>query len=318
MDTIRQETIYRALNGQATAEEEQEISRWYEEYPEECRRIIRDMHRLTDMSELCRLDELQKKDRRRNIRRNIMKTVLRAASVIILVAAGCYVSHLLTWDNIARRTTSVEAPFGEQVSITLPDSSTVRLNSGARLTYPAVFRKDCRVVNLTGEAMFEVVHSDTQPFIVKTFTSETRVYGTRFNLYADPSEKLFTASLLEGVISIKNLASNDQTEIMMQPNDVIRIHDGKVSRSRLSCPDELCWTEGMIYLDGIPFDEMMKKFEKAFNVNIDIKCSTLPDIKEVSGKIRINDGVVNALKILQHTVSFRFTKNEETNTVTIY
>ncbi|WP_418164312.1 DUF4974 domain-containing protein, partial [Alistipes putredinis] len=83
-------------------------------------------------------------------------------------------------------------------------------------------------------------------------------------------------------------------------------------------PEILCWTEGLINISGLPFDELMEKFERAFDVKIDITLTTLPNIKNVSGKIRVNDGIDKALHILQYTADFSYRKDSDTNVVTIY
>ena len=58
--------------------------------------------------------------------------------------------------------------------------------------------------------------------------------------------------------------------------------------------------------------------ERAFDVKIDISLEKLPNIRNVSGKIRVNDGIDKALHILQYTADFSYKKNSETNVVTIY
>ena len=84
------------------------------------------------------------------------------------------------------------------------------------------------------------------------------------------------------------------------------------------CIRDRCWTEGLISISGLPFDELMEKFERAFDVKIDITLTTLPNIKNVSGKIRVNDGIDKALHILQYTADFSYRKDSDTNVVTIY
>ncbi len=73
--------------------------------------------------------------------------------------------------------------------------------------------------------------------------------------------------------------------------------------------------EGLISISGLPFDELMEKFERAFDVKIDITLTTLPNIKNVSGKIRVNDGIDKALHILQYTADFSYRKDSERGVV---
>ena len=54
-----------------------------------------------------------------------------------------------------------------------------------------------------------------------------------------------------------------------------------------------------------------------FDVKIVIARNSIPDIGKISGKIRVNDGIENALHILQYAADFSFEKDEETNVVTI-
>ena len=103
-----------------------------------------------------------------------------------------------------------------------------------------------------------------------------------------------------------------------KPNDIANLSNGHLFIEPITDPEILCWTEGLINISGLPFDELMEKFERAFDVKIDISLEKLPNIRNVSGKIRVNDGIDKALHILQYTADFSYKKNSETNVVTIY
>ena len=68
----------------------------------------------------------------------------------------------------------------------------------------------------------------------------------------------------------------------------------------------------------MPFDEVMAKFERAFNVEIRIECERMPQINVMSGEVRISDGVDYALQILQQvSTGFSYTRDEKTNVIVI-
>ncbi|WP_439488249.1 FecR family protein [Algoriphagus sp.] len=76
--------------------------------------------------------------------------------------------------------------YGETLDITLPDSSTVKLNSNSRLTYSDNWEEQTvREITIEGEAFFSVVHKvDHQPFRVLSSKGVTiEVLGTEFNVY---------------------------------------------------------------------------------------------------------------------------------------
>lgn len=251
-------------------------------------------------------------------RRTVWIAAISSAAAVALAIVTGYISHELTYDSISSLMTAVEAPPGEHFIITLPDSSSVHLNSGARIEYPVVFRKDKREVYLTGEAMFDVVHDESRPFVVRTFISEVSVLGTKFDVEAYKESSIFTTTLLEGRVKVVNLSDPEHKSIILNPNDMLRIENGIMKMEKISGQDDICWTRGLIKIGGKTFDRTMEDFEKAFGVNIEIEMKRLPDISEVSGKIRVNDGVANALRILQRTADFKFRINEATDTVTIY
>lgn len=327
MKQIDDEIIYRALKGQATPEEERLIAEWYEEDKERCSQRTDTIHKIIDLTELADMEnkfppvsasDVEKtghKNGKTKIRSPFMAAATVAAAVVFAVVTG-YLSHKFTYDSIASRMTVIEVPYGEHFTVTLPDSSTVHLNSGTTIEYPVIFKKERREVKLTGEAMFDVTHNENRPFIVKTFASEVKVLGTKFNVLADIEHDLFSATLIEGCVKVTNPADSEHREIILYPNDVVQIENGIVTMDRIHDARDLCWTQGLIQIDGKTFDRLMDDFEKAFGVAIDIHRQDLPDISKVGGKIRINDGIDNALRILQMTADFKFMI--EGQDVTIY
>lgn len=76
---------------------------------------------------------------------------------------------------------TVTAPRGEITSVTLPDGSTIELNSGTEIQYNRLYSFLNRTVHLDGEAFFSV-RSRSLPFVVKGNDSEIKVTGTKFNI----------------------------------------------------------------------------------------------------------------------------------------
>src|SRR5690606_32261901 len=73
--------------------------------------------------------------------------------------------------------------FGEQMTIELPDESIIQLNSNSTLTWGRDWAKGGeRIVNLEGEAFFQVEHLDGLSFVVNTEDITVHVTGTQFNV----------------------------------------------------------------------------------------------------------------------------------------
>ena len=222
-----------------------------------------------------------------------------AAAAVLLACAG--LGHYMADRILERRTQdmmAITAPNGQSMSVTLSDGTTVWLNSGAKLEYPSIFSRKTRRVKISGEAMFEVEHDASRPFIVETFACDAEVLGTKFNILADARTADFSAALLEGRLKILNRLGGGESFIL-SPNEQIDLVDGLMNLNTLS------------------FGEVIRKFENYYGVRITIdNPEDMPELK-YHGKIRVSDGVDHALKLLQITNNFSYTRDDETNTIHI-
>ena len=317
---MNQEILYRYLKGDTTPQEDLQVAEWLEADPVANQKELDIVRFVFEGMELYGNDARAGALRTRGIVipwRKVWIFAMRAAAVLLLVFAGGYVAHQRTYEAISDRLTAVHVPNGQRIEITLPDGSRVWLNSGARIEYPVVFKKNLRSVKLSGEALFDVRHDAECPFEVETFATKINVLGTKFNVIADETYGRFSAALLQGRIKVTNLLDPRRQEIVMKPDDIVNLSNGRLFVETIRDPEALCWTEGLVRISGLPFDELMAKFEQVFDVKIVIARNSIPDIGKSSGKIRVNDGIENALHILQYAADFSFEKDEETNVVTI-
>lgn len=328
--TVKEETLYRYIKGEITPDEELQVAAWLEEdRAAHTKKLneVRFIYQFTLMHEEKLSERFEAENtpvsRPRVARqplsvRRIGGYALRIAAVIMLMIGGGYVTKQSMYKKYTEQTTILQVPNGQRIQITLSDGSNIWLNSGARLEYPVIFKDNLRRVKLSGEAMFEVQPDSERPFEVETFATDIRVLGTKFNVVADEQHGRFTTTLLQGKVKISNRLNSRQQEIIMLPDDVVNLSNGRLFKETVKDSEALCWTEGLVNITGLPFDELMSKFEQVFDVRIVITCETLPDIGRISGKIRVNDGIDNALHILQYAADFTYEKNAETNVVTIY
>lgn len=304
------------ITGKRLEEEAKSLLKEYSQTPEEFTELCSDIHSIMDLSELEGLESTLETSKRKAANRRKAALTLKIGAVAAAILLAVIISKERTLSSLSGMMASVEAPKGEIIHFTLPDSTVVYLNSGAKLQYPVIFGKDCRKVKLSGEAMFEVKHEEGRPFVVSTFASDIEVLGTRFNVLAKEQDSTFIASLLEGRIMLTNLMDERKGQLEMHPNDIVEIRGNSLE---LSCNEEpdICWTRGLVKIDGQSFRQLMEDFENAFDVKITVRMDNIPDISAVSGKIRINDGIDNALKILQQTVRFKFSRDYQSNEITI-
>lgn len=315
---MEQELLFRYFRGETSQEEEERILSWVEESPAN-RAEFRKAHLLFAGLALYApapaSDAAHPKPRRRFLR--ITRIAIRVAAAVIVAVGAAYLGKVAYHHSLSEREMSICVPAGQRMQVTLADGTHVQLNAGTTLEYPVAFGRKARRVKLSGEALFEVTHDPSHPFIVETFATDIQVLGTKFNVLADSGSELFSTTLVEGRVKVTS-RTNPAESIILQPNDRVVLEHGRLYKEHVSDFDDLCWTEGLIHLKKMPFDELMALFERAFDVQIEIERETLPQINVMSGEVRISDGVDYALHVVEQvSTGFTYTRDEKTNVITI-
>ena len=218
-------------------------------------------------------------------------------------------------ERISDIPTSIEAPAGQHIRIALSDGTTVELNSKSRITYPALFAGAERRVRLEGEAMFDVYHDASRPFIVETYACDVEVRGTRFNVIAEEDMQEFSTALFEGSVAVSNKVNDER--ILMEPNTIVHLKNGHLHLSDLENHDNYLWTDGIISFGGDDFGQIIDKLRRYYDVNIEIQRETLPEIRYKRLKVRTSEGVDHILRILQRSSDFTYEYNDLENKIII-
>ena len=314
---MEKETLYRYVACQASPEEETAVLTWLEADPaheSELAKVQR-QHDLVALSAPV-INELYAKDRRRRFGSVLRRWSAAAAAVVLLAFGGYYFHAARDFSRQGERLLSVSVPHGQRVSLTLQDGTSVWLNAGTTLRYPALFTGRERRVEIDGEARFEVVHDAKHPFIVRTYACDVEVLGTKFDVTAEEREGLFSAALLRGSVKVTNRLTPGE-QFVLKPNEEVRLAGRRLNLNAIGSMDDYLWTEGMISIKGLSFGELMHKFEKSFGVKIRIDRARMPEVDYNHGKIRISDGVDSALRLLQMASDFTYTRSEDNGTIVI-
>ncbi len=202
-------------------------------------------------------------------------------------------------------------PYGKRTQITLSDGSTVWLNSGSKLVYPANM-KEKRNVYIEGEAVFEVTHSEQHPFLVSTKDFEIKVLGTIFNVSAYPDDKVSSTVLEKGKIE---LTSNNKSIFR---SNKLTIHPGTMA---LYNPEEklffqhqvdprnyLSWRDGYFIFKNENLENILKKLERYYNIEIVLNNSNLGKEK-FSGQLNLKDSPEEVLKVIAKATPLKIKKS---------
>lgn len=196
---------------------------------------------------------------------------------------------------------TMHTPKGRQFRLLLPDGTAVWLNAGSSIRYPTAFTGNERVVEITGEAYFEVAQLAQKPFRVKAAgRADIEVLGTHFNINAYDNESTLDATLLEGAIRVTHGSSN----AVLHPGQQARVAAGIKVVAHANTDKVIAWKNGFFNFEDARLEEVMRQLERWYDIEV-VYEKGVPDIVFV-GKISKQTPLADLLTILEKTnVHFR-------------
>jgi transmembrane sensor len=201
----------------------------------------------------------------------------------------------------------IQSPYGTRTTFYLPDGSTGLLNGGSSLKFPTQFSGKVRDVKLTGEAYFDVIPNHKKPFVVSTDNIDIKVFGTSFNVIAYPDEQITEVTLKTGQIEVFKKKNNIKKSIgILKPNESCIYNSLSDSSKILSInsAEKLSWLDGKLTFKYEPFEEVIRKINRWYNVNIVIKDEFL-DTYIYYGTFK-DETLDEVLRLLQFTAPIRY------------
>lgn len=202
--------------------------------------------------------------------------------------------------------------WGGKSKIVLPDGTSVWVHSKTTVGYNTNFQVKERVVNLTGEAYFDVTHDKNNPFVVQIDGVKVVVHGTKFNVEAFPESDNIYVSLQKGSVSLETANEHH----MLRPGEVAtynkRNHDIKVEKGDVNLA--VSWANDQMLFRNKNLGEICRFLSKWYNVKINLS----PELKDqfrYTFTLR-HEPLEEILRIMSriHPIEYSF---DEENVVTI-
>jgi len=304
--------LTRYFTGESSEEEKESIREWLESADSNRKQFIRERIRF-DASVIIDEDEVLTNRKPEKIKR-IFLNLLKVASVVFLIIGCSYFYGIYRIHKQNRLMQNLYVPPGSRTSLTLVDGSTVWLNSKTKLTYPGIFSNK-RVVELDGEGFFEIAKEPGKPFIINAGKYYLEVLGTSFNIESYQNSNNFETALFTGRAKLFKKQENSDT-LYLNAGETATLIGGKLVVSSTDY-NKYRWKDGIIMIENQSFDDIMRLFEKYFDLQIIVQTDKVKKLK-YWGKFRIVDGIDHALRVLQNDYRFTYEREENSNTIYIH
>ena len=198
-----------------------------------------------------------------------------AASIAIITLLGL-TGHLYTnncdMTALGEHNIIVKTDKGERGTITLPDGTSVRLNSESELTYQQNFGLKERKVYLKGEGFFDVVKQKDKAFTVNTKFININVLGTAFNVYTYENTDSVEMTLVRGLVKVSTVNPPYQT-VNVVPNEKV-VYNKKTGKMHIQSSEnqiETAWIKSALSFCSTSLKDVLGKVGRKYGFTFEIK-----------------------------------------------
>jgi transmembrane sensor len=232
-------------------------------------------------------------------------TVATLSGIRIVKTTGGQLRYEISGDTGAEPEgyNTITTPKSGKYQVILPDGSMVLLNAASSIKFKTNFDKGAkRVVELLGEAYFEVSHRNGQPFQVRSGTQLLTVLGTRFNINAYSDEQSIKTTLFRGSVSV-NYEPGKQA--LLKPGQQSYLDQEQVVIHEVDTAEVLDWKRGEINLKEENLMATMRKISRWYDVEV-IFAENAPTDLKLGGLVSREKNLITVLKALELTGKVHF------------
>lgn len=189
-----------------------------------------------------------------------------AAAAVVVAVAGLLATRRQPARNLAPSARTYATAVGQRKDVLLDDGTRVTLGPASRLVV-----RD-READLSGEALFSVVHDSLRSFTVRAGDATIRDVGTDFTVHSDPGEAVRVV-VSAGVVAF----SHAKDSVILGRGDVgVLESNGRVQASRgAATSDDLAWTVGRLVFRDAALPELEADLRRWYGVLIRVTDTAL-------------------------------------------
>ena len=208
---------------------------------------------------------------------------------------------------------TLTTPRARKATVILADGTQVWLNAASSIKYPTAFAGNERLVEIAGEAYFEIKKNAQMPFVVRRAGSDKiiQVLGTRFNVNAYDDEDAMKTTLLEGSVKVirgRNssiLRPGQQAILGKGSGDGIRVVDDT------NIDEVMAWKNGRFQFSNMDLKTIMRQLTRWYDVDVVFE-GRVPDIR-VGGFIHKDVNLSTVMEFLgENGVHYKIEGNKIT------
>ncbi len=204
---------------------------------------------------------------------------------------------------------SIWIPQGGEYHLTLSDGTKVWLNAESKLKFPTCFNDDKRMVELSGEAYFEVARNPSKPFIIHTDGVNIKVLGTSFGVRSYQEENTIFTTLVTGSVEVQS--THGKVRLTPSQQAVYNKNSKNITTKHVNTEFYIGWKDGKMIYDNCPLEEILRDLKRWYSFEVFYTNSQTKQIP-FTLNIRKHEKIDGVLELMQKTGRVHFDIKENT------
>lgn len=229
-----------------------------------------------------------------------------AASILVLLIAG--IAYFWLQSKQTPQFVRLTNTEHRKQLIKLSDGSKVWLKRNSSLSYWKPFQNSERVLQLEGEALFEVVTDPNRPFIVHSDYLKTKALGTYFNLISGNNALMPEVALVNGAVEVSYIHNAKNTEpLILKPGEKVIADtiNNEIIASLFEEDEPYAWRDDILCFQKADAQEVAFILETwydiEFNVDPDIQHSGALVHRYDTKKLKIEEVLNGISSVMPYT-----------------
>ncbi|PYF72912.1 FecR family protein [Pedobacter nutrimenti] len=208
-------------------------------------------------------------------------------------------------------------PRGGTYKLVLADGTKVWLNAASSLRYPAKFSDTARIVELKGEAYFEIAKTGHSPFKVKVAKQIIEAENANFNISTYADDHFSSITLVSGqarLMSPEKLeefrAQGLEKRIVLEPGEQAVLDQKGLKLEKVHPEEAVSWKNGYFQFNNASLKNVMRQMSRWYDADV-IYEGEVPDLK-FSGEVRREASASTFLEMMAYLkLRFKIRKMED-------
>jgi len=193
-------------------------------------------------------------------------TLQIAASVALLISSWFLYTHLNSRPDALQ-----VATVNEIIEKVMVDSSTISLNKKSKIVYNKNYGNDNRIVQLEGEAFFDIKHDQQHPFTVKTSDLVITDIGTSFNINSNKDNNKIIVTVESGIVKVENIEGT-QSVIINKGERAEYLKKEKILRKTVNKEyNYVAWKTKTLVFKDARLQDVMRDLQEYYNTKIELQ-----------------------------------------------